>query len=73
MTHRVNQLSKAPGADEIAAKVGGCGHPRGRQLLTRRLGQAEDLAHVITYLVSPLSHQVTGAEWSVDGGIQRQV
>jgi NAD(P)-dependent dehydrogenase (short-subunit alcohol dehydrogenase family) len=43
------------------------------RLLTRRLGRAEDLANVIAYLVSPLSHQVTAAEWSVDGGIQRQV
>jgi NAD(P)-dependent dehydrogenase (short-subunit alcohol dehydrogenase family) len=43
------------------------------RLLTRRLGQAEDLARVIAYLVSPLSRQVTAAEWSVDGGIQRQV
>jgi NAD(P)-dependent dehydrogenase (short-subunit alcohol dehydrogenase family) len=43
------------------------------RLLTRRLGRAQDLANVIAYLVSPLSHQVTAAEWSVDGGIQRQV
>ena len=43
------------------------------RLLTRRLGRAEDLANVIAYLVTPLSHQVTAAEWSVDGGIQRQV
>jgi NAD(P)-dependent dehydrogenase (short-subunit alcohol dehydrogenase family) len=42
-------------------------------LLTRRLGQAEDVARVIAYLVSPLARQVTAAEWSVDGGIQRQV
>jgi NAD(P)-dependent dehydrogenase (short-subunit alcohol dehydrogenase family) len=43
------------------------------RLLTGRLGQSEDVAQVIAYLVSPLSHQVTAAEWSVDGGIQRQV
>jgi NAD(P)-dependent dehydrogenase (short-subunit alcohol dehydrogenase family) len=43
------------------------------RLLTRRLGRAEGLANVIAYLVTPLSHQVTAAEWSVDGGIQRQV
>jgi NAD(P)-dependent dehydrogenase (short-subunit alcohol dehydrogenase family) len=43
------------------------------RLMTRKLGKAEDLAYVIAYLVSPLSHQVTAAEWSVDGGIQRQV
>jgi NAD(P)-dependent dehydrogenase (short-subunit alcohol dehydrogenase family) len=42
-------------------------------LLTRRLGQAEDVARLIAYLVSPLARQVTAAEWSVDGGIQRQV
>jgi NAD(P)-dependent dehydrogenase (short-subunit alcohol dehydrogenase family) len=43
------------------------------RLLTRRLGRAEGLANVIAYLVTPLSHQVTAAEWSVDGGIRRQV
>jgi NAD(P)-dependent dehydrogenase (short-subunit alcohol dehydrogenase family) len=43
------------------------------RLLTRRLGRAEGLANVIAYRVTPLSHQVTAAEWSVDGGIQRQV
>jgi hypothetical protein len=37
------------------------------------LGRAENLAYVIAYLVTPLSHRVTAAEWSVDGGIQRQV
>jgi NAD(P)-dependent dehydrogenase (short-subunit alcohol dehydrogenase family) len=43
------------------------------RLLTRRLGRAEGLANVIAYRVTPLSHQVTAAEWSVDGGIQRQI
>jgi NAD(P)-dependent dehydrogenase (short-subunit alcohol dehydrogenase family) len=43
------------------------------RLLTRRLGRAEDLANVIAYRVSPLSHQVTAAEWSVDGSIRRRV
>jgi NAD(P)-dependent dehydrogenase (short-subunit alcohol dehydrogenase family) len=43
------------------------------RLLTRRLGRAEDLANVIAYRVSSLSHEVTAAEWSVDGGIQRRV
>jgi len=43
------------------------------RLLTRRLGQADDIAQVIAYLVSPLSRQVTAAEWSVDGGAHHQV
>jgi NAD(P)-dependent dehydrogenase (short-subunit alcohol dehydrogenase family) len=43
------------------------------RLLTIRLGRAEDLANVIAYRVSPLSHQVTAAEWSVDGSIRRRV
>jgi NAD(P)-dependent dehydrogenase (short-subunit alcohol dehydrogenase family) len=41
--------------------------------LTRRLGQADDIAQVIAYLVSPLSRQVTAAEWSVDGGAHHQI
>jgi NAD(P)-dependent dehydrogenase (short-subunit alcohol dehydrogenase family) len=41
--------------------------------LTRRLGQADDVAQVIAYLVSPLSRQVTAAEWSVDGGAHHRL
>jgi NAD(P)-dependent dehydrogenase (short-subunit alcohol dehydrogenase family) len=44
-----------------------------RPLLTGRMGQPDDIAHVVAYLVSPLSRQVTAAEWSVDGGAQRQI
>jgi NAD(P)-dependent dehydrogenase (short-subunit alcohol dehydrogenase family) len=44
-----------------------------RPLLTGRIGQPEDLARVIAYLVSPLSSQVTGAEWVVDGGALPQI
>ena len=44
-----------------------------RPLLTRRMGQPDDIAQVVAYLVSPLSHQVTAAEWSVDGGAQRHI
>jgi len=43
------------------------------RVLTRRLGEADDVARVIAYLVSPLSSQVTAAEWSVDGGAHHQV
>jgi NAD(P)-dependent dehydrogenase (short-subunit alcohol dehydrogenase family) len=44
-----------------------------RPLLTGRMGQPNDIAQVVAYLVSPLSGQVTAAEWSVDGGAQRQI
>jgi len=44
-----------------------------RPLLTCRMGQPDDIAQVIAYLVSPLSCQVTAAEWSVDGGAQRHI
>jgi NAD(P)-dependent dehydrogenase (short-subunit alcohol dehydrogenase family) len=44
-----------------------------RPLLTGRMGQPEDIAQVVAFLVSPLSRQVTAAEWSVDGGAQRQI
>jgi NAD(P)-dependent dehydrogenase (short-subunit alcohol dehydrogenase family) len=44
-----------------------------RGLATGRPGTPEDVARVIAYLASPLSAQVTGSEWSVDGGALPQL
>jgi NAD(P)-dependent dehydrogenase (short-subunit alcohol dehydrogenase family) len=75
---RTELYDRPGGFAEQAAKIWGIDKEgavdrMAARLLTRRLGRAEDLANVIAYLVAPLSHQVTAAEWSVDGGIQRQV
>lgn len=41
--------------------------------LLGRPGTAEEVARVIAFLVSPLSAQVTGAEWAIDGGALREL
>jgi NAD(P)-dependent dehydrogenase (short-subunit alcohol dehydrogenase family) len=37
------------------------------------MGEPDDVARVIVYLVSPLASQVTAAEWVVDGGALPQI
>ncbi len=44
-----------------------------RPIPTGRLGRAEDVAPVICYLLSPLASQVTGDEWTVNGGVLPQI
>ncbi|MFG1704238.1 SDR family NAD(P)-dependent oxidoreductase [Nonomuraea sp. M3C6] len=75
-------LFERPGAfgDQIAAALGTdvdgaidqilTSH---RPSLTRRIAESEEIARVIAYLISPLSGQVAGAEWIIDGGALPQI
>lgn len=44
-----------------------------KQLLTQRMGTPEDVAAVILFLASDVARQVTGAEYTVNGGSLRVV
>jgi NAD(P)-dependent dehydrogenase (short-subunit alcohol dehydrogenase family) len=44
-----------------------------RQLPTQRMGMPEDVAAVILFLASDVARQVTGAEYTVNGGSIRFV
>jgi 3-oxoacyl-[acyl-carrier protein] reductase len=44
-----------------------------RQLPLARMGEAEEVAHVIVFLASGLASFVTGSVWGVDGGSVRSL
>lgn len=43
-----------------------------RQIPLRRLGEPEDVGHIVVYLASDESRFVTGSEFKIDGGITAQ-
>src|SRR5690625_5265538 len=44
-----------------------------RELLTGKIGHPDNVADLVIYLLSPRAKQVTGSEWSVDGGALREI
>jgi 3alpha(or 20beta)-hydroxysteroid dehydrogenase len=66
---RVNSVHPG-GIDTPMIDFGGDSNdaPWAKSLPLGRMGQAEEVANVVTFLASDEASYVTGAEWSVDGG-----
>lgn len=62
----------APGViltDPVRRQIGGHEDEYIRQIPLRRLGQPEDVANVVLFLVSPLADYITGTVVDINGGL----
>ena len=73
---RVNAVSPGPVETPLYGKLGlaqeeveGLGGTLGKKILLARFGKAEEVAKTVTFLASPDSSFITGAEIVIDGGL----
>jgi 3alpha(or 20beta)-hydroxysteroid dehydrogenase len=64
---RVNTVHPG-GINTPMTDFGGGDSPWAKKLPLGRMGEADEVANVVTFLASDEASYVTGAEWSVDGG-----
>jgi 3alpha(or 20beta)-hydroxysteroid dehydrogenase len=64
---RVNSVHPG-GINTPMTDFGGGESAWARKLPLGRMGEADEVANVVTFLASDEASYVTGAEWSVDGG-----
>lgn len=68
----INVNAVAPGViltEPVKRQMAGKEESYTQQIPLRRLGQPEDVANVVLFLVSPLSDYITGAVIDINGGI----
>lgn len=61
------------GDDDLQQKLANARQQAGTNIPLKRLGTAEDVAGLVSYLTSPGAAYITGSDFTIDGGKRRQI